>query len=104
MTTTSGTFELSLSAGGVDDEGVVFKVDVVAEYTDGEVNITSVVSRELIDSIPQDILDRWTIALAETAADDVAGSRADREWEEFQRVSTKSAQAMFDMITGRAAG
>lgn len=104
--TTTGTFELALSAGGVDDEMVNFTVDVVADFIDGRVEITSVLSSELIDIIPQDMLDRWTIALAETAASDVAGSRADHVWDEWrdrQMEFTKSTQAMFDRLTGRAA-
>lgn len=97
--TATGTFELALTGGGVDDEMVRFNVEVVAKVVDGELAITSVQSCELIEVIPQGILDDWLIFLIENNWGDAA-DRAHDEFKEQTASITKYTMAMFNAITG----
>ncbi len=114
MRTTSGTFELSLSAGGVDDEMVTFEVQVEAKITEAEyAEITDVYYIEqsqkinaaptpwkaswLLNIIPQPVLDAWAVTLYESASH-ITDDRAD--WERDQRRDQEATKQRFAALTG----
>lgn len=126
--TTTGTFELFITEGGINDGLYPFAVELTANYQPGrpalepslaspgepaegpEVELTKieVVSSKsdasradlsfLLDILPQSITEKWELKLCENA-----GTLADDkgDWEQDQERGQDETKKRFDMLSGK---